>query len=173
MLKIVNIVASGSFNQKVDLNALSAIGDKYSYDPEMYQGGYIQLSSAKVTVYRTGKYIFTGIKSPESLSSLWEELVSILFTHLDVSLFEPPVIKNMVAQTELGFPLNLGKLIVQLKDENAEYEPEVFPGLMWKTEFGSANMFQNGKIMLLGCNSIEQVERLQAHVVKRLGELSK
>ena len=171
MLKIVNIVASGSFNQMVDLYALSAIGDRYKYDPDVYHGGYIQLSSVKVTVYRTGKYILTGIKSLDSLSSLWEELVSILFIHLDVSLFEPPEIKNIVAQTDLGFLLKLGKLIVHLKDENAEYEPEFFSGLIWKTKFGTANISQNGKIMLLGCRSVEQLEKLQAYVVERVKEI--
>ena len=64
-MEIVNIVVSGSFNQKVDLQALMALGDVYSYDPEMYHGGYIRLSSAKVTVYRSGKYIIPGIKSQD------------------------------------------------------------------------------------------------------------
>ena len=171
-MKIVNIIASGSFNQKIDLNSLFVVGERYSYDPEMYHGGYLTLSSAKVTIYRTGNYIITGIKSVESISSLWEELVSLLFTHLDVSLFTPPEVKNMVARTDLGRQVNLSKLIVMLRDEDAEYEPEVFPGLMWKTEFGTVNLFQNGKVMLLGCRSLEELERLEGYVVKKVGEFS-
>ena len=171
-MKIVNIVASGSFNQKIDLAALSVLGERYSYNPEKYIGGYITLSSAKVTIYRTGNYIITGIKSVESISSLWEELVSLLFTHLDVSLFAPPEVKNMVGQSDLGRQVNLSKLIVKLRDEDAEYEPEVFPGLMWKTEFGTVNMFQNGKVMLLGCRSLEELERLEGDVVKVVRKLS-
>ena len=171
-MKIVNIVASGSFNQKIDLAALSVLGDRYSYNREKYIGGYLTLSSAKVTIYRTGNYIIYGIKSVESISSLWEELVSLLFTHLDVSLFAPPEVKNIVGQSDLGQQVNLSKLIVMLRDEDAEYEPEVFPGLIWKTEFGAVNMFQNGKVMLLGCRSIEELERLEGYVVKKVGELS-
>ena len=167
-MEIVNIVVSGSFNQKVDLQALMALGDVYSYDPEKYHGGYIRLSSAKVTIYQSGKYIIYGIKSLDLIQKLWEELVSILFTRMDVTLFEPPVIKNMVAKDDIGRELPLDKLQKALCAEGAEYEPEVFPGLMWTTEHGSANIFKNGKFMLLGCKTVDELEKLDAYVKNRI-----
>lgn len=63
------------------------------------------------------------------------------------------------------------KLIVNLWGEFTEYEPEFFPGILWKTEFGSVNLFQNGKGILLGCRSIEELGRLEGYVMKKVGVL--
>jgi len=167
-MDIVNIVISGSFGQPVDLVSLNVLGDVYSYTPGKYPGGYIKLSSAKVTVYRTGNFIIPGIKTISQIDNLWDELVTIVKPVLDTSLFRKPTIKNMVALENLGKTLNLAKVIQALRDETAEYEPEVFPGLMWKTSCGSANIFQNGKVMLLGCKSEEELNQLWENISKKL-----
>ena len=126
------------------------------------------LSSAKLTIYRTGKYIITGIKSFDLIEGLWKEIVAILAPLLDASLFEAPSVKNIVAYEELGRSLNLMKIIAALRDEDAEYEPEVFPGLIWRSKDGSANIFMNGKVMLLGCKSEEGLVKLRDKVAGRL-----
>lgn len=46
-----------------------------------------------------------------------------------------------------------------------------FPGILWKTEFGSVNLFQNGKVILLGCRSVEELGRLERYVMKKVGVL--
>lgn len=163
-MKIVNIVASGSFGQDINLSALTVLGEKYIFNRSKYPGGYIVLRSAKMTVYRTGKYIITGIRSLDLLEGLWNEAVVLLSPLLDAALFEMPAVKNIVAYEELGCSLHLTKVIAALHDEDAEYEPEVFPGLIWRTKAGTANIFMNGKVMLLGCRSEAELDALYGMV---------
>lgn len=167
-MEIVNIVASGSFNQKVNLQSLMAIGDKFTFDPQKYHGGYLKLDSGKVTLYKSGKYILTGIKSIEQVSKHWQNVILILSPYLDTSLFDAPKIQNIVLMDTLNIHLSLSKIISGLKDENAEYEPEVFPGLIWRTKYGSINLFQSGKYMMLGCKSLEDAQNLSEYVNEKL-----
>ncbi|HJJ48374.1 MAG TPA: hypothetical protein O0X39_05235 [Methanocorpusculum sp.] len=170
-MQIVNVVVSGSFGQEINLADLSVLGEKYLYSPKKYPAGYVQLSLARITVYHTGKYIITGVRSLDLIEGLWKEAVALLQPLLDVSLFEKPSVRNIVAYEELGRSLNLAKVIVALHDEDAEYEPEVFPGLIWRTNAGTANIFVNGKVMLLGCRSEEGLEALWGVVSGKLMSL--
>ncbi len=168
-MEIVNIVASGSFNQPLSFDELQQkLGDVFIPPGPKYHAGYLKLDGGKVAIFRTGKYNLIGIPSIDAVNSRWEELVSLLFTVLDVSLFEPPVIKNIVAQETIGHPLNPAELYLKLKDEDVEYEPEVFPGLIWKTEYGTANIFATGKVLLLGTTNQDDLNTLRDYVVKRL-----
>ena len=62
-------------------------------------------------------------------------------------------VQNMVASGQIGMVLNLNKLAMKL--ENAEYEPEQFPGLVYKLPGTRATflLFSNGKIVCTGTKS--------------------
>jgi transcription initiation factor TFIID TATA-box-binding protein len=169
-MEIVNIVASGTLGQKIDLMKLYNTIDEFQYDPEGYHGGYLKLSKYTVTVYRTGKYIIPGIKQINDIEPAFEEINNLLEYELDPILFEKPTIKNIVAMTKISKSINLKDLIFGLLNENqdAEYEPEVFPGLIWRTGKGTANIYGNGKIVLLGTKSEEELLDLENRVIEKL-----
>ena len=172
-MEIVNIVASGTFNQPLSFDELQEkLGDAFiPAGPKYQHGAYLRLGNAKVTIYKSGKYIMPGIPSFDAVNARWEELVSLLFTVLDVTVFEPPVVKNIVAQETVGRTINLVNLFAKLRDETAEYEPEVFPGLIWKTEYGTANIFNSGRIVLLGVANVDELNTLRDFVVKKFEEM--
>ncbi|MBM3199971.1 TATA-box-binding protein, partial [Candidatus Woesearchaeota archaeon] len=62
-------------------------------------------------------------------------------------------VQNMVASGSVGMDLNLNKLAMDL--ENTEYEPEQFPGLVYKLPGTRATflLFSNGKIVCTGTKS--------------------
>lgn len=159
-LKIVNIVVSGNLNQKISLIKLLKLGDIYSYDPDNYHGGYIQLSSARTTIYKSGKYIIPGVKDIDSISDLWSQLIEILTPFIDVSVVSPPSVSNIVALFENNIKINLIDLIKYLPSDEAEYEPEVFPGLVWRTKKGTVLIFSSGKLLFMGVKSIEDLHKL-------------
>jgi len=169
-MEIVNVVATGSFNQPVAFAKLEVLGDKLVKPKGKYLGVYLHLSSCTVTIYKTGKYIFTGVHSPEEIPSLWEELKVLLTKILDVSLFVAPHITNIVACENLNKSLNLGKIYTIMDGEDVEYEPELFPGFIWKTEYGTANIFSNGKLMLLGCKTRDELNQLWDYVSKTISK---
>jgi transcription initiation factor TFIID TATA-box-binding protein len=59
----------------------------------------------------------------------------------------------MVCSCDLGHPLNLARIMVALMDhERVEYEPEVFPGLVWRISDQKIVflLFSSGKIIITG-----------------------
>ncbi|MBU1705059.1 MAG: TATA-box-binding protein, partial [Nanoarchaeota archaeon] len=67
------------------------------------------------------------------------------------------IIQNIVASGSIGMDLNLNTLAMKL--ENTEYEPEQFPGLVYKLPEAKATflLFSNGKIVCTGTKSEEEV----------------
>ena len=82
---------------------------------------------------------------------------------------EPEVtIQNMVASGAVGFDLNLNKLAIKL--ENTEYEPEQFPGLVYKLKAVRATflLFSNGKVVCTGTKSEQEVKRALDMLIENL-----
>jgi transcription initiation factor TFIID TATA-box-binding protein len=150
-MKIINIVASGDLHQPVPFLRLPELPDTaYRYDPEIYHGAYILLSRGKATIYRSGKYILYGLASPGHLDPSYQEFLTILAPIIDPSLASPPEVKNIVGMDDLRITIPLSRLVVALRMEHVEYEPEQFPGLIYRGDTGTAFIFSLGKVILTG-----------------------
>ena len=77
----------------------------------------------------------------------------------------------MVAAGSVGFDLNLNSLAMEL--ENIEYEPEQFPGLVYKLPGTRATflLFSNGKIVCTGTRSETKLREAVAKLVVTLKKL--
>src|SRR3990167_4294652 len=84
-----------------------------------------------------------------------------------------PIIKvqNMVASGAIGMDLNLNELAMKL--ENTEYEPEQFPGLVYKLDGTRATflLFSNGKIVCTGTRSESKLREALDKLVVNLKNL--
>ena len=80
-------------------------------------------------------------------------------------------IQNIVASGSVGLVLNLNTLAMKL--ENTEYEPEQFPGLVYKLREAKATflLFSNGKIVCTGTKSEEEVSQAVDMLVVNLKKL--
>lgn len=170
-MKVVNVVASGDLHQTVDLNRLSGIGEEFIFDPKKYHGGYLSLHGGKATIYRSGKYILYGMKSTNCLSGIWDEFYSFLSSYLDMSVAAFPVIQNVVGMTEIHRKISLTKVCAVFSLEYVEYEPEVFPGLIWRMEKGTCIIFSSGKILVMGVKSVDQLNLVEVYIRSRLAQL--
>ena len=122
-MKIVNIVCSGDLKTEIDLEKIWRSGDPaFIYNPSKYHGGYVTLSKGKATLYKTGKYIIVGLKSPDDVDQAFLELKHFLSRFTDVSKAEKPEIRNIVAMGNLGTNLDLTKFSLMAGLENVEYE---------------------------------------------------
>ena len=67
-------------------------------------------------------------------------------------------VQNIVASGSIDLNLNLNLLALQL--ENTEYEPEQFPGLVYKLADPTATflLFSNGKLVCTGTKNKQQLE---------------
>lgn len=162
-LEVVNAVGSGGLGVELDLERLAEeVGEPMArYNPEKYPGVYLRLEEdgALVILYRTGKYIVTGADSEEQVFE-YRDRVLALFSDLDVieersdDFFS---IQNLVCSGDLGFELNLNALAIGLGLENTEYEPEQFPGLVYRSpDLDSVVLlFASGRIVVTGSKSFD------------------
>lgn len=90
---------------------------------------------------------------------------------MDVDKIPEVVVQNMVATASLGTDLNLDAIAVSL--DNTEYEPEQFPGLVYRMSDPKVVflLFGSGKIVITGAKSLEEAERAADNIVKSLKEL--
>ena len=77
-------------------------------------------------------------------------------------------IQNIVASGTVGMDLNLNTLAMKL--ENTEYEPEQFPGLVYKLAEAKATflLFSNGKVVCTGTKSEKEVHEALDKLIENL-----
>ncbi len=77
-------------------------------------------------------------------------------------------IENIVASASLGIKIPLEKMIKYL--EGTEYEPEQFPGLVYRVKDPKAAtlIFSSGKIVCTGARSIEDVKKVIKKVISTI-----
>ena len=94
----------------------NSLGHKIIYNPKKYHGAYLVIQDRKVTIYKSGKYIITGLKQIEDAKRFYSLLKSELESILDISLFWPPIIQNIVMTETLDSPVNILSILEQHPD---------------------------------------------------------
>ena len=154
-ITIENIVASTQIADELNLNALSVSIAESKYKPEEFPGLIVHLTEPKTAVllFSTGKLVCTGAKKPKEIDDALHKICAkikgtggILHETYDVA------IQNMVASADLKTKMNLTEIAQKMGLENVEYEPEQFPGLIYRMESLHAVMllFGSGKLICTG-----------------------
>ena len=175
-VKVENIVASTSFADKLDLDVIAQSLEEAEYEPEQFPGLVYRLASPKTAtlLFRSGKANCTGAKTMEDVRTTIK-IITEKLEKIGVKVYKNPeiVIQNMVATSDLGGELNLSEVAVALGLENVEYEPEQFPGLVYRIKEPRVAMllFGSGKIVCAGARKIEDVSTAVEKVLKELTSL--
>lgn len=178
MVEVVNVVASGSLGAELDLEAIAGDLDSIvDYDPDKYPGAYFRFgdSDPLITLYRTGKYIITGASSKEEAHSIREEFLNLLSDHKMLPVAEDDWfrLQNYVCMSEIGEDLNLSALAIGLGLEVTEYEPEQFPGLVYRPAEHDCILlvFGSGKVIITGATSIQAAKEAFDSLHRRIADL--
>jgi len=175
-IKIENVVASASLNVPIKLEKLVANLDGIEYEPEQFPGLVMRLKNPKAAalIFSSGKIVCTGAKSPKDAKIVVGKIVR----RMNRLGFKIPKnykvrLENIVASAKLDRELNLNNIAFTL--ENTEYEPEQFPGLVYRMDDPRVTflLFGSGKIICTGGRSIADVKRAVAKADKRLRRLVK
>jgi len=172
MVSIANAVGSGDLGVELDIAEVENDLDvPYTeYDPSNYHGLYVRLINAGplITIYRTGKYIISGCSSFEELFDTNEEFLTTLSTLdiVDSSVETEFMVQNVVCTAELSEDVDLNTLSITLGLESVEYEPEQFPGLIYRpVEFPAVLLiFTNGKVVVTGASDVDTAEDAFTHL---------
>lgn len=168
-MKIINIVCSGDLHQAIPFQRLEELPSiSYRYNPENYHGAYILISTGKVTLYRSGKYIIYGLKSLDQIDGAYLEFLSIISPIIDPEAASPPKVQNIVGMEDFGIPINLSRFVIAEGMEQVEYEPEQFPGIVYRGERGTALIFSSGKVIFPGFKDLETMKAFAAELKERI-----
>jgi transcription initiation factor TFIID TATA-box-binding protein len=175
-ITIENVVASTGIGQELDLQSVAMDLEGADYDPEQFPGLVYRTVDPKsaALIFRSGKIVCTGAKSTdavhESLNIVFDEL-----RKLEIPVDDEPeiTVQNIVTSADLGESLNLNAIAIGLGLENIEYEPEQFPGLVYRLEEPDvvALLFGSGKLVITGGKTPDDARDAVDVISERLDEL--
>jgi transcription initiation factor TFIID TATA-box-binding protein len=163
-LKIENIVASGVIAESIDLVAFSDKVENCELNKKRFPGAVYRIADPKIAclIFSSGKIVITGVRNDKALAAGLAIVLKSLKTAGVVPLREPRIaITNMVCSYNLDRYINLNKLAITLNVENVEYEPEQFPGLVYRIKDPKivVLIFSSGKIILTGGKTLDDVKK--------------
>lgn len=173
-ISVVNIVVSTSLNKDIPLEKMAATLSNTEYNPEQFPGLVIRIRDPKTSalIFGSGNVVCTGAKSLDKVQDSIDQIVKSV-EKVGIEIDEKPEInvQNIVASGRIGMGLNLNTLAMTL--ENTEYEPEQFPGLVYKLNDPKATflLFTNGKIVCTGTKSEEMVHEAVTKLLENLKSL--
>jgi len=170
-IKVENIVASTVFAEKLDLDMIAQSLEDAEYEPEQFPGLVYRLKNPKTAtlLFRSGKANCTGAKNIEDVRKT-VDIIAEKLKNLGMSINKnlDIVVQNMVAMANLGGELNLTETATALGLENVEYEPEQFPGLVYRVKEPKVALliFTSGKVVCAGARNTEDISK----AVEKLSE---
>jgi transcription initiation factor TFIID TATA-box-binding protein len=156
-------VASASLGVELDLPAIAVSLEGAEYEPERFPGLIYRLKEPKTAtlLFRSGKVVCTGAKSVEQVKVAIDKVIKQL-EKIGIRIkTEPKIeIQNIVASSDLGQSINLNAIAITLGLERVEYEPEQFPGLVYRLDVPKVVLllFGSGKLVCTGARKPQDVE---------------
>jgi len=175
-VEVVNIVVSASLGHDIPLEKMAATLANTEYNPEQFPGLVIRIKDPKTSalIFSSGKIVCTGARSMDKVQESIKKIIkSLEKINIKIKVTPEPKIQNIVASGSIGMDLNLN--ILAMKLDNTEYEPEQFPGLVYKlpSEHATFLLFSNGQIVCTGTKSEAEVHRVLAILIDNLKKVKK
>jgi transcription initiation factor TFIID TATA-box-binding protein len=158
-MEIVSTMGTGSLGRELDLDALVSSIDEHlenSIKSNFTSNGMVTIrlneGGPAYTIYRTGAFQIRGAKTEEDLTEAEERFRDVLSeVGVKVHDYEFQHVTSVFIE-DLEREVNLEALTIALGMENTEYEPEQFPGLIYRPpEFElTLLVFASGKITVGG-----------------------
>jgi transcription initiation factor TFIID TATA-box-binding protein len=170
-IQVVNIVVSTSLEHDVPLEKMAATLSNTEYNPEQFPGLVIRIKEPKTSalIFSSGKVVCTGARSMQKVEESIQKIIeSLQKIGIKITIKPKINIQNIVASGSIGMDLNLNVLAMKLS--NTEYEPEQFPGLVYKLMEAKATflLFSNGKVVCTGTKSEAEVHTALELLIKSL-----
>ena len=163
-LKIENIVASGVIADEMDLAEISSKIEGCELNTKRFPGAVYRIDEPRMAslIFSSGKVVLTGIRNEESLGEGLNKVLSSL-KEAGVNILPVPkvAVTNIVCSYDIGRFINLNRVVAKLSLEAIEYEPEQFPGLVYRIKDPKivALLFSSGKIILTGGKNLTDVKK--------------
>jgi len=178
---IQNVVASINLFTTINLvTAYQTLIDEddlfVSYNPETFPGLILKIKKPKISslVFSSGKLVLTGAKSTQMVFEGVQQMIKILRT-VGTEITEEPeiIVQNIVASGHFNHrTINLELAALWL--EHSMYEPEQFPGLIYRLAEPKTVLllFQSGNLVCTGAKTEVQVRQAVENTYITLDEIN-
>ena len=161
--KIQNIVLSVTYEDtEFNLEKVTRSLDGARYDPESFPGVIYKSEHPRASflIFASGKMNCVGASSmSDAKQAIWKLTRKLRKAHIKVKTDPKVKVQNIVASVDFGRKFDLEHIARSF--ENTEYEPEVFPGLVFR--LGDPKvvllLFVSGKGVCAGAKSMRDVKR--------------
>lgn len=170
--KVQNIVLSVTYEGVTfDLEKLARSLEGARYDPEVFPGiAYKSYEpQASFLIFASGKMNCVGAKSMNDAKLAIKKLTKKLQKAGIKIKVEPKVkVQNIVASFDFGREFDLERIARTF--ENTEYEPEVFPGLVFRLDEPKVVvlLFVSGKGVCAGAKSLADIKKAAIAITRIL-----
>lgn len=173
VIEIVNVVASVTIDQRLDLNDITKKFPDVEYNPEQFPGAVFRLHNPKTAtlLFGSGKMVCTGAKSEDMAIKAVKTVVQKLKKGKIKIKNEPVVtVQNIVSSINLGGKVSLEQAARMLP--RSMYEPEQFPGVIHRMLDPKTVIliFASGKLVCVGAKKEEEIQRSVNNIHSELEE---
>ena len=171
-IKVQNIVLSVTYEGvEFNLERLDRSLEEARYDPEVFPGIAYKSTDpqASFLIFASGKMNCVGARSMNDAKLAIQKLTRKLKTVGIKVKSEPKVkVQNIVASFDFGREFDLEQIARSF--ENTEYEPEVFPGLVFRLEEPKTVvlLFVSGKGVCAGAKSMADIKKSAVAITRLL-----
>jgi transcription initiation factor TFIID TATA-box-binding protein len=167
-VKVENVVVFVTLGTKIPLDRISNELEGAEYAPESFPGVIYRIKEprAATLIFSSGKIVCTGTRSVDKARSA-VQIVAKDLKRLGIKVpneYEVRV-ENIVGSTQVFTDQKLSLEDIAFAMENTEYEPESFPGLVYRVKEPRVAflLFGTGKIICTGARNMDDI---QAALVK-------
>lgn len=172
-VKVENVVAFTSLGTDIPLLKIIDKLENAEYEPQRFPGMIYRLLDPKAAalIFSSGKIVCTGTKSVDHAQTAMKKVVEAMRSaKVKLPKTFKIQVENIVASSKIKANLNLEEIAFGL--ENAEYEPEQFPGVVYRINEPRVAflLFSSGKIICTGAQKVEDIHAALNKLRQRLQE---
>jgi len=162
-MEIVNIVAIAIMQEPFDLDLISKRLENTEFPSS--GAGWLKMrlkpENYYTAFYKSGKFLITGAKDIDKVNEIAQRVLSKLKDADINAKLKNIKINNIVLMDKIELKQSLDNLIISMDDPRASYEPEQFPGMIYKDKEKGINylLFSSGKIIITGTTDIELAKK--------------
>ena len=174
---IQNLVATANLNCDLRLREIAFQEKNTKYVPKRFSGLIMRICNpikATSLIFSNGKIVVLGTKTEEDSKNACRKIAKIIKSLNYPVTFTDFKIHNIVSTCDVRFQINLHRLvnnILKKKSSRVNYEPEIFPGLIYrlipnKSQNNENNeelpniailIFSSGKLVITGAKKRNQI----------------
>jgi transcription initiation factor TFIID TATA-box-binding protein len=171
--EVVSITALGNIHQEVDIQTVAEDVSLPTarYDADLNASLFrFEEDGELILLYTSGKYILRGGDEFDWMYKINDKFLDVL-SGLGIDVAEASLeVKNIVTLGKLEQKLNLNALMIELGIEFVEYEPEQFPGLVFRPPGTGCVLliFSSGKVVITGGQTKQENEEAFSSLIERI-----